>query len=287
VTDSSPYWFGVSQFTTLPWSFQEDIEGYARLGVDVIEVCEVKLNSERAADQLALVGQKGLAIGSVQPEVRTLFPSRTQPEPNEPGERSSRFRHTIERFGRFADGVPFVCNTGPPPTGNIQEVFEVAAREYRALAAFAAERGASIALEPLSPTLMNVESAIWTLSQAMRIVAAVDRDNFGLCVDVWNVWQNPDVVEEIEACGERIFVVHVSDWRIPRSFEDRHIVGQGDIPLPILIRAIRESGYRGAYTLEVFSSGVPDSLWESDLSKVVTQSRAGFERAWRAAGVSS
>jgi sugar phosphate isomerase/epimerase len=286
VTDPSPYRFGVSQFTTWPWSFQEDIEGYARLGVDVIEVCEVKLDADRAADQLALVGQRGLAIGSVQPEVRTLFPSRTQPEPKEPGERTLRFRQTIERFGRFADGVPFVCNTGPPPNGNILEVFEVAAREYRTLAEFAAERGVSIALEPLSPAHMNVESAIWTLDQAMQIVAAVDHDNFGLCVDVWNVWQDPDVVEEIEACGERIFVVHVSDWRTPRSFEDRHIVGRGDIPLPVLIRAIRESGYRGAYTLEVFSSGVPDPLWEADLSEVVTESQTGFERAWRAAGVS-
>jgi sugar phosphate isomerase/epimerase len=286
VTDPSPYRFGVSQFTTQPWSFQEDIEGYVRLGVDVIEVCEVKLDADRAADQLALIGQRGLAIGSVQPEVRTLFPSRTQPEPKEPGERTLRFRQTIERFGRFADSVPFVCNTGSPPNGNILEVFEVAAREYRSLAEFAAKRGASIALEPLSPALMNVESAIWALDQAMQIVVAVDHDNFGLCVDVWNVWQNPDVVEEIEACGEHILVVHVSDWRTPRSFEDRHIVGRGDIPLLVLIRAIRESGYRGAYTLEVFSSGVPDPLWEADLSELVMESRAGFEEAWRAAGVS-
>jgi sugar phosphate isomerase/epimerase len=146
MTDPSPYRFGVSQFTTNPWSFQEDIEGYARLGVDVIEVCEVKLDADRAADQLALVGQTGLAIGSVQPEVRTLFPSRTQPEPKEPGERISRLRHTIERFGRFADGVPFVCNTGPPLNGNIQEILEVAAREYRALAEFAAEHGAPLLL---------------------------------------------------------------------------------------------------------------------------------------------
>lgn len=85
----------------------------------------------------------------------TLFPSRTQPEPKESGERTLRFRDTIERFGRSADSIPFVCNTGPPPNGNIQEVFEVAAREYRALAEFAAERVASVALEPLSPALMN------------------------------------------------------------------------------------------------------------------------------------
>ena len=48
-----------------------------------------------------------------------------------------------------------------------------------------------------------------------------------------------------------------------------------------LIRALHESGYRGAYTLEIFSDEVPNSLWEGDLSKVINDSRIGLERAWR------
>ncbi len=284
MTTSLPYRFGVSQFTTWPWSFEQDVENYARLGVDAIEVCEDKLDGERAADQLALVGQQGLTISSVQPAVRTLFPSRMQPEPKDPHERTERFRRTIERVSRFAqEGVPFVSNTGPPPNGNVQDVFDVAAREYRALADFAEAHGVRLALEPLNPALMNVESAIWTLEQAMRIVTAVDRDNFGVCVDTWNVWQNADIGEAIRSCGGRIFVVQVSDWRTPRSVADRHIVGQGEIPLPALIHAIHESGYRGAYVLEIFSSEVPDSLWDTDLSEVIRDSRIGLEKAWREA----
>jgi sugar phosphate isomerase/epimerase len=274
------YAFGVSQFTTNPWSFEEDVEGYARLGVDTIEVCEDKLDEGRIAEQLALVGDRGLEISSAQPSVRTLFPSRTQPEPKEPRERTARFRRAIERVAGFAPGAPFVCNTGPPPGGNVREVFDVAAREYRELADFARGHGARVALEPLNPTLMNVETAIWTLAQAMRIVEAVGRGNFGICLDFWNVWQNPDVAEQIRACGDRIFVVHVSDGLTPRSFEDRHVVGRGEIPLPGLLRATHQSGYRGAYTLEIFSDDVPDPLWEANLSEVVRQSRAGFADAW-------
>lgn len=276
--------FGVSQFTTKPWSFEEDVEGYASLGVDAIEVCEFKLDGERFAEQLALVGERGLEISSVQPAVRTLFPSRTQPEPEGVPERLGLFRRAIERVARFAPGAAFVCNTGPPPGGNAREVLEAAGREYRALADFAGEHGARIALEPLNPALMNVESAIWTPGQAMRIVEEVDRENFGVCVDLWNVWQAPDVVREIEACGERTFVVHVSDWRTPRSFADRHAVGRGEIPFPPLLRAIHAGGYRGAYTLEIFSEDVPDSLWETDLSGIIAESREGLHRASRRAG---
>ena len=85
----------------------------------------------------------------------------------------------------------------------------------------------------------------------MRIVEAVDRDNFGICLDVWNIWQNADILEEIRRCGDRIFVVQLSDWRTPRSYQDRLVVGEGEIPLAPFLRAIYDSGYRGAYCVEI------------------------------------
>ncbi len=282
VAKSAPFRFGVSQFTTTPWSFERDVEEYARLGVDTIEVCEFKLDvgQGRAEEQLALVADAGLEISSVQPAVRTLYPSRTQRHPGDLDERIEHFRSAIERVAGFAPGVPFVCNTGPSPGGNVIDAIETAAKEYRSLADFSGEHGVKIALEPLNPVLMNVESAIWTLSQAMRVVEVVDRENFGVCVDTWNIWQNESVVEEIKGCGDRIFVVQVSDWKTPRSFADRHVVGEGEIPTAKLLRAVRETGYDGPYTLEIFSDEVPDSLWDDELSKVIQDSRNGLEDAW-------
>lgn len=277
------YQFGVSEFTTWPWSFEQDVERYAQLGVDTIEVCEFKLDHGRMGEQLALIGRHGLTISSVQPAIRTLFPSQSQPEPRGIPERMARFQQIIERFGELASGVPFVTNTGIPPKGNMQEVFDTAADQYRAVADFAAARGARVALEPLNASIMNVESAIWTLEQGMRIVEAVGRPNFGICLDAWNIWQNAHIEEAIRACGGRIFVVQLSDWRTPRSYQDRLIVGQGEIPLPSMLRAIHESGYHGPYVVEIFSGDVPDSLWKGDPTRVITESRDGLERAWQEA----
>ncbi|MBV9281007.1 MAG: sugar phosphate isomerase/epimerase, partial [Chloroflexi bacterium] len=83
--------------------------------------------------------------------------------------------------------------------------------------------------------------------------------------------------------GDRTFVVQLSDWRTPRSYQDRLIPGQGEIPLAGLLRAIHDSGYRGPYVVEIFSGDVPDSLWEGDLARVITASREGLDRAWREA----
>jgi sugar phosphate isomerase/epimerase len=274
------YRFGVSEFTTTPWTFEQDIESYGQLGVEAIEVCEFKLDEQRMSEQLAMIAAHGLMISSVQPKVRTLFPSQSQPEPRDPRERMALFSQTIQRFGPLAQGVPFVTNTGIPPQGNIQQVYDVAVEVYRELADVAARFGARIALEPLNPSILNIETAIWTIQQALDIVTRVQRANFGLCIDSWNIWQTPDLYEAIKACGDRIFVVQLSDWRTPRSFQDRLSIGDGEIPFPAFLRAIHNSSFAGPYVVEIFSADVPNPLWGGDLKQLIRDNRANLETAW-------
>lgn len=281
MTDAG-YLLGISEFTTNPWPFERDVEAYARLGAGAIEVCEFKLDPARSAEQMRLPGAHGLTVSSVQPAVRTLFPSLSQPEPSDVAARVSRFRQSVERLAPFAAQAAFVTNTGIAPGGDVQRVIDACAREYRALAEHCADHGVRLALEPLNPSIANVETAIWTVAQAMEIIRAVDHPAFGLCLDCWNVWQNADLAREIAACGDRIFVVQVSDWRTPRSFQDRLVPGRGEIPLPAFLRAVRESGFSGAYSVEIFSAGVPDALWEGDLEQALRDCKAGMDQAWAA-----
>lgn len=59
------------------------------------------------------------------------------------------------------------------------------------------------------------------------------------------------------------------------------MVGTGEIPLAELLRALYDTGYRGAYTLEIFSRlGLPGSLWAGDLASLIVDNRAGLEDAW-------
>ncbi len=277
------YHFGVSEFTTTPWTFEQDIEHYNQLGVEAIEVCEFKLDEQRMGEQLASIAPRGLTISSAQPKVRTLFPSLSQPEPADPRERMALFHQTIQRFGALAKDVPFVTNTGIPPRGNIQQVYDVAVEVYGDLCDQAAQAGARVALEPLNPSIMNVESAIWTLEQALHLVRLVNRSNFGICFDSWNVWQNGDLARAIAACGDRIFVVQLSDWRTPRSFQDRLTIGTGEIPFPPLLRALHDNGFAGAYSVEIFSADVPDALWQGDLDALIRANRANLDAAWQSA----
>ncbi len=277
--------FGVSQFTTWPWTFEQDVETYARLGVEAIEVCEFKMDPARMADQMALIKEAGLTLSSVQPRLHSLFPDAPRPQPPDPAARMALLRGTIARFAScgFAEGTVFVSITGAAPGGDFLAARATAVREYKALARFAAGHGARVALEPLNPILMNADTFVCALPDALGIVREVDEPNFGLWLDVWHIFQDAAAPAHIAVCRGKVFGAHVNDWHTPRCFGDRLAVGDGEIAplLPGLLRAITGTGYAGAYALEIFSEErLPDSLWRGDLSATITRSRAAFAQAW-------
>ena len=73
--------FGVSQYTTWPQSFEEDLALYQSLGVENIEVCEAKLDAGNPEPQLERLKASGLTVTSIQPRLHSLFPDQPRPEP--------------------------------------------------------------------------------------------------------------------------------------------------------------------------------------------------------------
>ncbi|MFT8952529.1 MAG: sugar phosphate isomerase/epimerase family protein [Gluconobacter sp.] len=280
---SLPFLFGMNEITTQPWSFEEDVARYKAAGVQAIEICEAKLDPARIHEQMTLAANSGMTISAIQPSVRTFFDSRMAPEPADPARRTARLRKSLETLAPYAPGTVFVTNTGAPPNGNMHRVMDETARYLRDLCPLAADLGVSLSLEPLNPTSVNVESAIWTIEQALEIIDGVGHPAMGLCLDYWNIWQQDDVCGAIRKAGKKINVLQVSDWRTPYSATDRLIPGDGVIPLHDMLHATWEAGFRGACTVEIFSSDVPDSLYDGDLEALISQSRKGLENAWNKA----
>ena len=272
--------FGVSQYTTWPQSFEQDLTLFQALGVENIEVCEAKLDAGNPRPQLERLKASGLKVTSVQPRLHSLFPDQPRPEPASPGERIKLLAESVELFGQYFPGATLVSISGAAPGGDYHEAYKTAAREYRELAKIAEGHGVRVALEPLNPILMNVDTFICSLAQARRVIEAVDHPAFGMFVDVWHIWEDESACELIAQTGSRIFGVHINDWNTPRAFGDRYIPGEGQIPLAKLLKAIRDCGYQGAYTLEIFSElRLGGSLW-ADPQKTVTQSKIAFENIW-------
>lgn len=277
------YRFGVSEFTTWPWSFERDVERYAAHAIGAIEVTEAKLDGDDYAPQLRLPAARGLIVSSVQTTVHSLFPDSLAPQPTAPRDRLRHMKVALERIApHVPPGTPFVVVTGAAPGGDSQHVFEVAVELFADLAVDAARHGVRIAFEPLNPVLFNTDTALWGLDAGLELVEAVDRPAFGLCLDTWNVWQTPALESVVGRCGRQIFLVQVSDWRRPRSGADRVGIGDGTIDNAAIVGWARASGYDGPYVLEIFSAeSLPDSIWRADLDAVLDRNREAFAAVWQ------
>lgn len=251
----------ISQITTTPLTLAEDLELCQRLGC-AMEITEKKLSSDRAQarDQLAMIQDSGVRITSIQPRTLTIFPSASDPQPEAPQARLENLIASVDLFSEFWPGLALVSNTGADPEGNEARVWDGCVEHYRTLAEHAGQKGMLIALEALGPSLMNRNSILFTFSQAQEMVAAVDHRSFGLCLDLYNSWQDSSLLSTISA--DQLFIVQLADWRRPQSLHDRRALGEGEIPLAPLLGDLLDAGYTGDYVLEIFSDAVSDSLWQ-------------------------
>ncbi|WP_438279837.1 sugar phosphate isomerase/epimerase family protein [Pseudomonas alabamensis] len=268
----------ISQITTQPLSIEDDLQLCRRLGC-ALELAEKKLSTDpqQARDQLAMIKDSGVRITSIQPRILTLYPTQSAPEPQAPEARLDALMGTVELFAGFWQDVPLVTNTGADAEGNEARVWDGCLERYPTLARHAQAHGLKIALEALGPSLMNRNSILFAFSQARELAAQVDHPAFGVCLDLYNSWQDPGLVETISA--DKLFLVQLADWRRPRSLHDRRALGEGAIPLSGLLGAIVACGYAGDYVLEIFSEAVSDSLWadKATVVQAVEASKGTFD----------
>lgn len=276
------YRLGFSEFTTWPWSFREDLEHYAKAGARCIEICEFKLPYNDYGPALSEAARSGLDISSVQMYVHSVFKDSMASKPSDRDDRVEHMKRAIAMSApHLPAGTPFIIITGIPPEGNIKQCVDRTAEALKELSEHAAGFGMRIAFEPLSPVNLHTDTAVWGLDQGLELVDRVNHPACGICIDTWNVWQTPQLTRVIEECGKRIFVVQLSDWRTPRSTADRYSLGDGEIPLAEIVRAIRSTGYDGPWVVEILSSfHLRGSLWKSNLDEVLERNMRSFDRLW-------
>jgi len=261
----------ISEITTKPWTLQQDVESYKRHGLG-IELWESKFSEENDERELDWLLEQNISISSLQPHVLTVFPSMSVLEPKDPAERVQRMCQTIDRFQRILKGKSFPTNTGADSTGNEDKVWRGSVEGYKRLADFAAERGVRVAFEPLGASLMNWSTTICNMEVALQLHHEVNHPNFGLCADAYNLWES-NALDQVSLCGDKLFLAHIADWKRPRNFHDRHVPGEGQIPLSEFLKRVNALQYRG-----------PLVVWLQDLDTVVARCKKGMGQAITQAG---
>ena len=131
-----------------------------------------------------------------------------------------------------------------------------------------------LALEPTHPMYRASSSFVTTLAEAIDVCETIQSPNLGVYIDVYHVWWDNTIQEQIARARGRIFGVQLSDWkRETKSLEDWGLPGEGVVPLRALLEAVEAAGWDGIYDVEVFS----DTMQPSDYPRVLRQCREWFD----------
>ena len=123
-----------------------------------------------------------------------------------------------------------------------------------------------LAIEPLHP-MQVTRAAVNTLEQALDMCDALG-EGVGVAVDVYHVWWDPKLQAQLARAGQRILGYHICDW-LPATrdlFNDRGMMGDGVIDLPLIKNWIEAAGYAGFQEVEIFSEL---DWWKRDPDEVL------------------
>lgn len=241
----------VHTITTKPWSIEVAMDKYAAAGVGGITVWRQWLEGrdiDRVGEELRA---RNLDIVSLCRG--GFFPADTLGEREKAIEDNRAAIREAAQLG--APLVVLVCGAVPGQALDVSR--DQIADGIAAVLPLAEELGIRLGIEPLHPMYADSRSAINTLASANEICDRLDHPLVGIAADVYHIWWDPDLAEQIRIAGEkaRLFAFHVCDWRTPTTdlLEDRGLMGEGCIDLKGIRALVEAAGFDGYNEVEVFS----------------------------------
>jgi 2-keto-myo-inositol isomerase len=187
------------------------------------------------------------------------------------GERDARRREAVLRIDQ-ARRLGAASIVASPPPGRVDMV--QAGADYRDLLRIGREHGLRVAME-----FLGFVEHVNSIPAAWEIVERADDPDGCIVVDWFHMVRGQgSTLEDLRRLpADRISIVHLDDVPYSKplsemSDRDRVYPGDGDIPLRDMHAVLRETGYQGAISLELFNP----ALWEQDPFEVA---RTGFQKS--------
>lgn len=239
----------------------EMVDACARLGIGWIAPWREQFAVAPADKAARAIKDAGMRVSSLCRG--GFFPAATQAERDA---RIDENRRAIDEAAVLGtDVLVLVC--GGVVAKDIRGSRQMVEDGLSALLPYAAERGVRLGIEPLHPMFAADRSVIVTLGEANALAQRLASPWAGVVVDVYHVWWDPQVEDDISATAERILGFHVNDWIVPLPdmLAGRGTMGDGHIDIRRLRLAVDEAGYRGPVEVEIFN----EALWARPVDEVL------------------
>ena len=248
------------------WNLAQAIEGCARHEIRGISPWRDQVAQMGLANAAKAIKSNGLAVTGLCRG--GFFGAKNWRDDN---------RRAIEEAHALgAQCLVLVVGGLPPGSKDLAAARETVRNSISEILPEARKAGVALAIEPLHPMQAAERACINTLEQALDLCELL-QDGIGVAVDVYHVWWDPKLEQQIRRAGKRILAYHLCDWLVPTRdlLNDRGMMGDGVIDLPRIRSWVEAAGYSGFHEVEIFSEL---DWWRRDPDEVLRVCKQRYEQ---------
>ncbi|HUI16997.1 MAG TPA: sugar phosphate isomerase/epimerase family protein [Alphaproteobacteria bacterium] len=254
------------------WDLRQAIEGIARAGIPALSVWRDKLEALGLAAATKLIKRHGLAVtGLCRGGMFTRAGNDGRTETLADNRRAIDEAAALE-----AACLVLIAGGLAPGSRDIGEARRIVRDGLAELLPYARAAGVPLAIEPLHPMYAADRACINTLAEANDLCDVLG-EGIGIAVDVYHVWWDPNLAQEIARAGRqrRILGFHICDWLVPTTdlLLDRGMMGDGVIDIPAIRALVEAAGYDGFCEVEIFSKS---NWWKRPAEEVLATAVARY-----------
>ena len=252
----------ISEATTLPSSFAEDVANFADAGCPAMEVwltkLEQHLESQGAVETQKLLADRGVQLVAAAYQGGLLLSQGEQ--------RKAHFDHFRKRLDICqAFGIPTMLVVADFVESVDETALERAVTSLTQAAQWAAGYGVTLGLE-----FRGKNTFCASLDTAIALVEATGEPNVGVVFDVFHYYTGPSKLEDFAHLSPgRLVHVQVCDLagvaRETATDADRILPGDGDFRFEPLLEILRAIPYEGYVSLELMNP----MLWKTNPKQVL------------------
>jgi sugar phosphate isomerase/epimerase len=249
----------VSAVSSWGWSLDEDLAFWADAGIDRVGLSFRKLEEAGLDAAVARVRGAGLGVSNIvelgwwELDDRSTWAAQ-----------QDRLLAAVDAAAVV--GGCLVLTTGPAGTLEWDAATAALAEALDPVRAAADAAGVVLTIEHTGPLRLDL-SFVTTFSDGVDLARLLD---VGVCMEVNSCFAERALVATIAAASDVLRHVQVSDFVIGSlCTPDRAVPGDGDIPLGRIVDAVLDSGYAGAFELELVGPRIESEGYAAAIARGV------------------
>ena len=268
----------ISEWTTYSWSFEQDVQRYAELGIGSMAVWRQKLSDFGEEKGVKLLAETGMRVSSL------LWAGGFT------GSDGRSYRESVDdaaeaiRLAAAMQAACLVVYTGGRGGHTHNHVRRLARKAFEELLPLSCDLEVVLAIEPMHVACATEWTFLTDLDETLNFLDDFSSSDLKLVFDTYHLAQDVSILDRLPELLPRIGIVHLGDAKKPpRGEQNRCLLGDGKIPVKELTRSLISAGYDGFFDIELMGEEIETIPYEH----ILRHSQAAFAELIGGNGVGS